>query len=139
MDLTRRAFVRGLGAGALTLLSPVVPGQARAARGRSLETDASRVRALFDTLSPEQRNAITFAWDHVDSKRGLLRTHVSNNWSVTRPRLRDDFYTDEQRALVRQIFESLVNPDWLERFDRQQDDDGGGFGRYQNVAIFGED
>ena len=135
-SLTRRRFVKGLAGGAAALAaSPLafarsVPGPAGGAE--------SLVRRFADTLTSEQRGTIAFAWDHRDDERGLLRTHVSNNWSVTPPRLSDDFYTKEQRALVREIFTSLVNPDWVERFDRQQEDDGGGFGRTQNVGLFGE-
>ncbi len=135
MDTSRRQFLQGLGVGAAALL---VPGLARARPAPAAVDAESVVRRLWATLTPTQKQTIAFAWDHVDPERGLLRTHVSNNWSVTPPRLRDDFYTPEQRALAREIFEALVSPDWLERFDRQQQDDGGGFGRYQNLAVFGD-
>jgi hypothetical protein len=49
-----------------------------------------------------------------------------------------DFFTADQRRLVREIFESLVDPAWPERFDRQLEDDCGGFGHGQSIALLGE-
>ena len=40
------------------------------------------VKKLYESLTPEQKKHVCFDWDHKDD-RGLLRTHVSNNWSIT--------------------------------------------------------
>jgi hypothetical protein len=96
------------------------------------------VQELYESLTDPQRKAICFGWDYVDSKRGLLRTRISNNWQVTQPAVGSDFYTPRQRQLVRRIFEGLIQPDWHARFDRQLKDDVGGFGHAQSIAIFGK-
>jgi hypothetical protein len=112
-----------------------------AARASAASSDASaesRVAALFASLSAKQREAVCFDWDHVDVKRGLLRTRVAANWQITDPEVASEFYTRDQRALIRAIFEGITSPEWHARFDRQLADDAGGFGRHQAIAIFGE-
>ena len=79
-----------------------------------------------------------FDWNYMDPKRGLLRTRVANNWMITEEEIRGEFYTDEQRDLVRKIFEGIVSPEWLVNFDQQLEDDCGGFGHEQSIAIFGK-
>ena len=97
----------------------------------------SLVKTLFDTLSPKQRETICFRWDYMDPKRGLLRTRVANNWNVTEPFVNSEFYTKDQQAIVRGIFEGIINPAWHERIDRQLYDDAGGYGEQNSIAIFG--
>ncbi len=94
------------------------------------------VKRLHESLSTEQRRQVCFAWDHVDEKRGLLRARVAANWHVTGPRVRSEFYTPAQQRLVREVFEGLVQRDWIARFDKQLRDDAEGFGD-QSIAIFG--
>jgi hypothetical protein len=96
------------------------------------------VKTLFDTLTLGQREAMCFAWDHQDPKLGLLRTRVSANWNITDHFINDDFYTKDQRAIVRGIFEGIVNPEWHERIDKQLYDDAGGYGEQNSIAIFGQ-
>ena len=38
----------------------------------------------------------------------------------------------------RQIFEGMLNPEWIPKIDRQLKDDAGGYGKAQNLAIFGQ-
>ena len=121
------------------------------ARGRSLLAEAaavesatskpgseSIVKLLFASLKEEQRKQMCFAWDHVDKERGLLRTRIQNNWTITKPTINSAFYTKDQQAMIRAIFEGMTNPVWHSRFDRQLADDVGGFGNRQSIAIFGE-
>lgn len=98
----------------------------------------SLVKLLYESLTPGQREKICFAWDYHDPKRGLLRTRVANNWDITDEFINGDFYTKDQRALIRAIFEGLYNPEWIPRIDRQLDDDSGGFGESNSIAIFGQ-
>jgi hypothetical protein len=108
-------------------------------RADSIETSAeSLVGRLYQTLGDQQKREICFDWDHVDKKRGLLRTFVANNWNITGPEINDDFYSDEQRELVEQVFKSIIHPDWHDRYYRQLEDDAGGFGNEQSIAIFGK-
>src|SRR5262249_27972755 len=81
------------------------------------------VKALYDTLSDRQKQTICFDWDYKHPERGLLRTHVSNFWPVTKPFLTSDFYSNEQRSILFDIFKGIFNPDWHERFVRQLKDD----------------
>ena len=100
-------------------------------------TAESHVKTLFESLTPGQREVICFAWDHVDQRRGLLRTHVSNNWHVTAHDVGADFFTDDQRAIVREIMKGIYSPEWLERIDQQLGDDGGGW-ESSSIALFGD-
>jgi len=130
--LSRRDLLRSTAAAAM-LRHPFAAAAEAAAP--SAETLAGRLHA---SLTPAQRTTICLPWDHMHPKFGLLRTRVGNNWNVTAPEVKGDFYTPEQQALVRAIFERLIDPDWHARFDRQLEDDTGGFGHGQSVALIGE-
>ena len=79
--LDRRRFLQTAGLTAATLWA--VPKVQGAPTPTSPAETA--VKALYDTFTEPQRQAVCFPWDHQDPKRGLLRTHVSNNWQITRP------------------------------------------------------
>lgn len=131
---TRREFIKT--AGATAAVMSATPLWAQAKNTASASTPESTVKVLYDSFSPQQREKVCFAWDHSD-KRGLLRTHVSANWHVTDAEINSDFYTADQRAMIRDIFEGIIQPDWHKRIDQQLEDDAGGFGEDQNIAIFG--
>ena len=97
----------------------------------------SLVKVLYETLSPKQREEICFAWDYQDPTRGLLRTRVANNWEITKQMIKSDFYTNDQRAIIRGIFEGIISPEWHQRIDKQLGDDSGGYGTHNSIAIFG--
>lgn len=136
--LTRRRLIQGAAAcaGALatrglgTAVAEVSPAAPAAA-----ETLASRLHA---SLTPAQRAKVCFPWDYRHPKFGLLRTRVGNNWNATEPSVKSDFFTKDQQQLVREIFESLIEPEWHARFDKQLEDDTGGFGHEQSIALLGE-
>jgi hypothetical protein len=135
-SLERRDFLRaGLGTTA-ALAYATLPRWSRAAEGK--DAPETLVKRLYDSLNDKQRKEVCFAWDYMDPKRGLLRTRVSNNWHITNPVINSDFYNDEQRKLVREIFEGIIQPDWHAKIDKQLKDDAGGFGNQQNFAIFGK-
>ena len=98
----------------------------------------SVVKLLFESMSDKQKKTVCFDWDYTEAKRGLLRTRIQNNWKITKPDIKGDFYTADQQQMIRDIFEGMTNPDWLDRWDKQLQDDVGGFGRRQSIAIFGE-
>lgn len=95
------------------------------------------VKQLYLSLNEKQKESICFDWDFVDPKRGLLRTRVANNWKITNPTINSDFYTNDQRALIKEIFEGIIHPDWHAKMYKQLQDDMGGFGKAQSAAIFG--
>lgn len=98
----------------------------------------SLVKVLYESLKQEQRSKVCYAWDHIDPKRGLLRTRVANNWMINEQEINSDFYTAEQKDLIRKIFEGVIQPEWHGNFDKQMEDDCGGFGEEQSIAIFGQ-
>lgn len=138
----RRQFLKRLGAAAaaVTLAGRASPGLAAERTGPSPTSKAeTAVKALYHSLSDQQRKVICFDWDHLDARRGLLRTYVANNWHITEPTIDGDFFTRKQRQLVYDVFKGIFNPDWHARFVKQLKDDTGGqpWGAAQNIAIFG--
>jgi hypothetical protein len=136
MRLSRRHLLRSSAAmaAAAAIRSPLVSA-ADVAAADSAETLASRLHA---SLSPSQRAEVCVPWDYVHPKFGLLRTRVGNNWNATAPAVKGEFFSNEQQQLVREIFEQLIDPDWHARFDKQLEDDAGGFGHGQSIALIGE-
>lgn len=128
--VTRRDFVRAVGGAALAghLISLATPGRvARAADSTGAET---AVKRLYGTLTSDQRKAICFPFD--DPKRN----RINANWAITKPTI-GEFFTKEQQAIIDEIFKGATSPDGYERFQKQMEDDSGGFDTY-HVALFGE-
>jgi hypothetical protein len=137
----RRSFLSrsALTAAAAGLPALGIPAGVHAAGGGAGEDSAeSLVKMLHESLSPAQREKVCVPWDYVHPKFGLLRTRVGNNWNCNDSDLSSDFFTSDQKRLARDIFERLIAPEWHERFDRQLEDDTGGFGHQQSIALIGE-
>ena len=128
---------RRLLAGAAACAGSAAIGSLRAEQPQAVtaETLAGRLHA---SLTPVQREQVCFPWDYRHPKFGLLRTRVGQNWNATQPIVKSDFFTADQQRVVREIFEQLIEPDWHGRFDKQMEDDCGGFGREQSIALLGE-
>ncbi|MBX3438787.1 MAG: DUF3500 domain-containing protein [Planctomycetaceae bacterium] len=140
--LSRRDFVRVTGTVAATAAAGSLAGPLRADQqaDRSKAQPEKLVETLYQSLSPAQKEKICFAWDHTDD-RGLLRTHVSNNWSITDPKTLNvggAFFTSDQQELIEALFFKMYNPEWHDRIRKQLQDDAGGYGKQQTIAIFGE-
>jgi hypothetical protein len=101
-------------------------------------TPESLVKVLYESLRDDQKSKICHEWDYIDPKRGLLRTRVANNWHINDIEIGSKFYSKDQQAIIRGIFEGIISPDWHARIDKQLEDDAGGYGNEQNVAIFGK-
>jgi len=142
-ELDRRKFLTATAGAAAAAATWPIWTQAQqaatttAAAGAATRTPETLVKSLYDTLNDQQRQAICFAWDYQHPSMGLLRTRVSNNWHITTQTIGSDFYTAQQKEMIRAIFEGLYNPEWLPQIERQLQDDAGGYGRAQNIAIFG--
>jgi hypothetical protein len=142
-NLDRRGFLRAAaGAAAVALPLGAVPRVVAAPSPKSAPETA--VKALYETLTDAQRKEVCFAWDHKDG-RGLLRTHVSNNWQITKPHIlakkgEAEFYTKDQRAIIYDIFKGLLSPEYEKQVVKQLKDDTGGqdWGAEQSIAIFGK-
>jgi len=146
-QLVRRDFLKTaggavIGAGALAAGLPIgrVFAEAKAAGdAAAASTPESLVKVLFESLSPKQREAICFPWNFQHPELGLLRTRVSANWDITDYFIDDDaFYTKDQQHIIRGIYEGIINPEWHQRIDKQLEDDAGGYGEQNSIAIFGE-
>jgi hypothetical protein len=74
----------------------------------------------------------------MDPKRGLLRTRIANNWKITEPTIAGEFYNKDQQAMIKHIFEETIQPDWHKRIYKQLEDDAGGYGNDQSIAMFGK-
>src|SRR5215475_1434373 len=114
-EFDRRQFIKVAGA---TAAAAALPSIARSA-GSDKATPETLVKKLYDSLSETQRKEVAFAWDHQDEKLGLLRTRVSNNWQITKPEIRSDYYTKDQQEICRAIYEGLFQPEWVKQIDRQ--------------------
>jgi hypothetical protein len=140
--LDRREFLRSVAvATAAAAAGPTLWAVPRAtAAPTPTSTAESEVKVLYEALTPEQRKIVCFDWDYQDPKLGLLRTRVGANWHITKPAIDSDFYTKEHRELCRKVYESLFNPDWVKKLDKQLKDDNAGrsWGADQNIAIFGK-
>ncbi len=132
----RRQFLKQSAAGVAAAGCIAAPALANET---SLKKDAeSFVKVLYESLKPEQKKAVCHDWNHLDKKRGLLRSRVSANWMINNKEVNGEFYSDEQRDLIRKVFEHVVAPEWHANFDKQLEDDCGGFGEEQSIAIFGQ-
>ncbi len=142
----RRKFLQNSGVAAVTaglsgsaLVGPLqAADQPDADQKSPVKSAESYVKKLYDSFGEKQRQAICFDWDHQSGRRGLLRTHVANNWHITQPSINSDFFSADQKDLIRAIFENIYSPDWVKKIDQQLKDDAGGYGRRQNIAIFGK-
>jgi hypothetical protein len=136
-SVSRREFVRTIGAGALAAAVPLVgrastalaaagPAQVGPTPSALAETAVAR---FYKTITPEQRKIICFPFNHP------LRSTVKNNWQIVPPTIGD--MKPEQQALCQEIMKNLCSEDGYERFMKQMEDDSGGFEAY-SVAVFGE-
>jgi len=130
-DSSRRQFLRA--SAVATAASFAAPALA----ATLVDPPETFVKTLYESLSDTQKKEICFPWEHQDRSRGLLRCYISNNWRITKQAVKSAFYTADQQALIRQVWEGIVNPDWIQRFDRQFKDDLGGYGVAHGIALFG--
>jgi hypothetical protein len=141
---SRRDFIKStavttaslLGAGTISgsLLRAEEPSKPKVA-----QTSESLVKVLYESLSPKQKEDLCHEWDYQDPKRRLLRTFVANNWDINKHFLNDeDYFNNDQRQIVRDIYKGMLQPEWVKRIDKQLEDDSGGFGAQQSFAIFGK-
>lgn len=137
----RRGFLRTAGAVAVAAAgAPLLTADVTPAAPSPSSPAETAVKALYDTLTESQRKEICYAWDHTEKARGLLRTHVSNNWQITKHKIKSSFYTAKQQNIVHDVFKGLINPEWYGKFMKQLKDDSGGkpWGAEQSIAIFGK-
>lgn len=130
--LSRREFVKSLGAAAVASTSVLAglasPRVARAAEGKA--APETLVKRLYDSLDDKQRAVVCKPWDDA------LRTKINANWAITKPTI-EDLCNADQKQLLREIFRGCTSGDGYERFQKQMDEDDGGFDKY-HFALFGK-
>lgn len=136
----RRSFLYRVGAGVAAAAAIPLLDRAAPAAPTPKGSAETAVKALYESLTDDQRKVICFDWNHTEKARGLLRTYVSNNWNITKPRIKSEFFTAKQQDLCHDAFKGLINPEWYTKFLKQLKDDTGGkaWGADQSIAIFGK-
>lgn len=123
MLIGRRQLIRGLGATAALSAFPTLRAAA--------EKDSLPMQ-FYKSLSEEQHGKICLPVDHPK------RQFVSNWWYICPDQRLHTFYSDEQRDLVRQIFESMHHPEHREKMNWQvQKDLMGNLKNTPSVGFFG--
>jgi len=127
--MTRRDFLKTAAVGAAAVAAGSLAFPARAQSTPSSET---LVATLYKSLTEEQKKAVVFPFDDP------LRSKVDNNWKIVKQTLAD-FFTPDQQAMIREIFDGLHSPEYAQRVFQQVEHDAGqgGFGN-SSVALFGE-
>ena len=130
---SRRDFLRTAGGAALAgAAGPLLMPRAGLFAAPSPESAAeTAVGRFYRSLSDEQRKAICLPFDHAQ------RHKISANWHITEPVIGDDFYSDDQRAMITEIVKGITSEDGYKRLVRQMEEDDGGINFY-SVAVFGE-
>ncbi len=129
MDLSRRDFVKVAGAAAVA--ASAIPAQAALAQPSPKSPAETVVKRFYDSLSPNQRKAVCLPFNH------QKRSRISANWHVVETDIGDDFYSLEQREMIKDILKKVTSEDGYERLLKQMDEDDGGIGAY-SCAIFGK-
>lgn len=94
------------------------------------------VAEFVATLTDAQKSRVCFSWEHTHPVLGLLRRRLENDWRITKPRIESPFYSPLQQRLLREIFRGLISPRWLQQVDFALQQDSGGFGKQQTIAVF---
>ncbi|HEY7119495.1 MAG TPA: DUF3500 domain-containing protein [Tepidisphaeraceae bacterium] len=132
---SRREFMKTTVAAAATFAAIGFPSITPAAQVAPPQSSSETLAAqLYGSLKDEQRKAICFPFDHA------LRSEVDNNWFIVKDKRVKDFFSADQRALIRDIFMSMHSPEYAPRVLAQVEHDNkdiGGLGGC-SVALFGQ-
>jgi len=134
--ITRRTFLKSTLSGVAVAAAAPLPFLPTA-RAADTETKApaseTLVATLYKSLTEAQKKVVAFPFDHP------LRLKVDNNWHIIDKNV-SEFFTPDQQAMIREIFNGLHSPAYAERVLKQVEHDNaddGGFGGC-TVALFGE-
>ncbi len=125
--MNRRHFINR------SLASTAALGFGSAIAEESVKTEAETVvKSLFNSLTEAQRKEITFGFDDV------LRTKISNNWHITKPRI-GTFLDKDQNAMVKEIFMKAHSEEYAQVvYDQVVHDSGRKGFEDSSIALFGE-
>jgi hypothetical protein len=132
----RRDFLKAAATALIT--QNVLEATARSAVAADAVSPAtSAVKALYDSLTDPQKKVMCFDWDKKGYGDLPLRLHVTNNWAVSSMKI--GALTKDQQNLVKEIFNSVLNPGWPEKLAQQaKDDTGQPWTEDRKIAIFGK-
>ncbi len=130
--LDRRSFMQRAGTAAIAGIAvpSLLAGLPLRAAPSATTGAETAVGKFYQTLTDAQKKEIALPFDHE------LRNKISANWQITKPRIHDPFFTEDQRKLVDEIVRNVTSPDGYERLLKQMEDDSGSIGDY-SVAVFG--
>ena len=104
--------------------------------GAAPETVAKQ---LYESLNDAQRRKSASTGTSSRTRSGACCGRASRTTGTSPSRtIGSDFYTKDQQAMIKHIFESIIQPDWHKRIDKQLEDDAGGYGEQQSIAMFGK-
>lgn len=129
-SIGRRDFLKTVAVGGATLASAIAAPRLSSAASAPVETSETLVGTLYQSLTPEQRQQVSFPFGHP------LQARVDNNWRITPKTIAETFAPDQQ-AMIREIFRDLHNPEFVDKVFYHINEDGGGLEQY-SVALFGE-
>ena len=133
-EFLKSSLLGGIGLAASVAVPPsLVPGDLLAEANKPLTTVTSSetlVATLYKSLTDVQRKAVAFEFNHP------LRSKVDNNWHITPQKIKE-FFTPDQQAMIREIFQGVHNPEYLDKVMAHMEEDDGGLGNY-SIALFGE-
>lgn len=134
--MTRREFVARA---TVALGGPSLVGVPVVEAAAAAETDSPAdraVKSLYDSLTEPQRQIMCHDWNKKGYGKYPLRLHVANNWAVSPMEVGS--LTKDQQAIVEEIFQSVLEPQWPAKLHRQaKDDTGNEWTRDRKIAIFG--
>lgn len=128
----RRSFIQRAGQVALAgiAIPSLLGGFPLRAAPKSDSAAETAVGRFYQSLSEAQKKEIVLPFEHE------LRTRISANWQITKPRIHDPFFTEEQRKIVDEIVRNVTSEDGYKRLLQQMEEDSGSIGDY-SVAVFG--
>ncbi len=132
-SISRRNFIKTSVVGATAVAGlPLASVVSNVRAADAAPKEETLVATLYKSLSEEQRKAVVFPFDHP------LRSKVDNNWQITDKKLAD-FFTRDQQAMVREIFDGLHSPEYADRVRQQVEHDTSvpGLGACA-IALFGQ-
>src|SRR5438067_1181641 len=103
-DITRRRLLGGLAATSLGAAAWAADDSKD--RPTTTTRSAKAIKALHESLTAEQRQAICFSWDHRGASGLPLRLHVTNNWAVSKRNIKS--FSRDQQALIGEIIQSVL-------------------------------
>jgi len=132
-NFNRRDFVRVLGGSAVAVgVVPLVAGTSAAAPPTPKSAAETTVKKLYDSLNEKQKGVICFPYGH------KLQHRLSANWRITKVKIGDDFYSNEQRELIDRIIRGVTSEDGYDKLKLQMKADQPGGIKSYAIAIFGE-